>query len=165
MRDFTCVSTWTGLVFVAFVVDVFARRIVGWKVSSSSKTDCVLDALEQALHARRPAPGGLIHHGDHGVQYVSIRCTQRMAEAGIEPSAGSVGDSCDNSMAETINGLYEAEVIHLRSWKTMQEIELAMLDWVDWFNHKRLAGPIGNIPPAKAEAAYDRQHVTLPMAA
>jgi putative transposase len=165
VSDFTYVSTWTGFVYVAFVVDVFARRIVGWKVSSSSRTDFVLDALEQALHARRPAQGGLIHHSDRGVQYVSIRYTQRLAEAGIEPSVGSVGDSYDNALAETINGLYKAEVIHRRSWKTLQEVELATLDWVDWFNHKRLLGPIGDIPPAEAEAAYYRQQVALPMAA
>jgi putative transposase len=147
---------------VAFVVDVFARRIVGWKVSASSMTDFVLDALEQALHARRPTQGGLVHHSDRGVQYVSIRYTQRLAEAGIEPSVGSVGDSYDNALAETINGLYKADVIHRRSWKSLQEVELAMLDW---FNHKRLLGPIGNIPLAEAEAAYDRQRITLPMAA
>lgn len=165
VSDFTYVSTWAGFVYVAFVVDVFARRIVGWKVSASSKTDFVLDALEQALHARRPTQGGLIHHSDRGVQYVSIRYTQRLAEAGIEPSVGSVGDSYDNALAETINGLYKAEVIHRRSWRTMQEVELATLDWVDWFNHKRLLGPIGDIPPAEAEAAYYRQQVALPMAA
>jgi putative transposase len=165
VSDFTYVSTWAGFVYVAFVVDVFARRIVGWKVSASSKTDFVLDALEQALHARRPTQGGLIHHSDRGVQYVSIRYTQRLAEAGVEPSVGSVGDSYDNALAETINGLYKAEVIHRRSWKSLQDVELATLDWVDWFNHKRLLGPIGDIPPAEAEAAYDRQQVTLPMAA
>jgi putative transposase len=165
VSDFTYVSTLAGFVYVAFVVDVFARRIVGWKVSSSSKTDFVLDALEQALHARRPTQGGLIHHSDRGVQYVSIRYTQHLAEAGIEPSVGSVGDSYDNALAETINGLYKAEVIHRRTWKTMQEVELATLDWVDWFNHKRLPGPIGDIPPAEAEAAYYRQQVVLPMAA
>jgi putative transposase len=165
VSDFTYVSTWTGFVYVAFVVDVFARRIVGWKVSASSKTDFVLDALEQALHVHRPTRGDLIHHSDRGVQYVSIRYTQRLAEAGIEPSVGSVGDSYDNALAETINGLYKAEVIHRRSWKSLQEVELATLDWVDWFNHKRLLGPIGDIPPAEAEAAYDRQQVTLPMAA
>ena len=165
VSDFTYVSTWTGFVYVAFVVDVFARRIVGWKVSASAKTDFVLDALEQALHARRPTQGDLIHHSDRGVQYVSIRYTQRLAEAGIEPSVGSVGDSYDNALAETINGLYKAEVIHRRSWKTLQEVELATLDWVDWFNHKRLLGPIGDIPPAEAEAAYYRQQVALPMAA
>ncbi len=165
VSDFTYVSTWAGFVYVAFVIDVFARRIVGWKVSASSNTDFVLDALEQALHARRPAQGGLIHHSDRGVQYVSIRYTQRLGEAGIEPSVGSVCDSYDNALAETINGLYKAEVIHRRSWKTLQEVELATLDWVDWFNHKRLLGPIGNIPPAEAEAAYDRQQVALPMAA
>jgi putative transposase len=147
------------------VIDVFARRIVGWKVSSSARTDFVLDALEQALHARRPTQGGLIHHSDRGVQYVSIRYTERLAEAGIEPSVGSVGDSYDNALAETINGLYKAEVIHRRSWRNLQDVELATLEWVDWFNHKRLLGPIGNIPPAEAEANYYLQPRELAMAA
>jgi putative transposase len=165
VSDFTYVSTWAGFVFVAFVIDVFARRIVGWKVSASARTDFVLDALEQALHARRPAEGGLIHHSDRGVQYVSIRYTERLAEAGIEPSVGSVGDSYDNALAETINGLYKAEVIHRRSWRRLQDVELATLDWVNWFNNKRLLGPIGNMPPAEAEAAYYRQRDVLPTAA
>jgi putative transposase len=165
VSDFTYVSTWTGFVYVAFVIDVFARRIVGWKVSSSARTDFVLDALEQALHARRPTQGGLIHHSDRGVQYVSIRYTERLAEAGIEPSVGSVGDSYDNALAETINGLYKAEVIHRRSWRNLQDVELATLEWVDWFNHKRLLGPIGNIPPAEAEANYYLQPRELAMAA
>lgn len=165
VSDFTYVSTWQGFAYVAFVIDVYARRIVGWKVSSSARTDFVLDALEQALHARRPTQGGLIHHSDRGVQYVSIRYTERLAEAGIEPSVGSVGDSYDNALAETINGLYKAEVIHRRSWRNPQDVELATLDWVDWFNHRRLLGPIGNIPPAEAEAAYYRQQAMLPRAA
>jgi putative transposase len=165
VSDFTYVSTWTGFVYVAFVIDVFARRIVDWKVSSCARTDFVLDALEQALHARRPTQGGLIHHSDRGVQYVSIRYTERLAEAGIEPSVGSVGDSYDNALAETINGLYKAEVIHRRSWKNRQEVELATLDWVNWFNHKRLLGPIGDIPPAEAEAAYYQQPRDLAQAA
>ncbi|GAA0490340.1 IS3 family transposase [Pigmentiphaga daeguensis] len=165
VADFTYVSTWAGFVYVAFVIDVFARRIVGWKVSASARTDFVLDALEQALHARRPTEGGLIHHSDRGVQYVSIRYTERLAEAGIEPSVGSVGDSYDNALAETINGLYKAEVIHRRSWKNLEAVELATLDWVDWFNHRRLLGPIGDIPPAEAEAAYYRQQAALPLAA
>ena len=165
VSDFTYVSTWAGFVYVAFVIDVFARRIVGWKVSSSSRTDFVLDALEQALHARRPTQAGLIHHSDRGVQYVSIRYTERLAEAGIEPSVGSVGDSYDNALAETINGLYKAEVIHRSSWKNLETVELATLDWVDWFNHRRLLDPIGNIPPAEAEEAYYRQQVTLANAA
>lgn len=165
VSDFTYVSTWTGFVHVAFVIDVFARRIVGWRVSASARTDFVLDALEQALHARRPSQGGLIHHSDRGVQYVSIRYTERLAEAGIEPSVGSVGDSYDNALAETINGLYKAEVIHRRSWKNLQEVELATLEWVDWFNHKRLLGPIGDIPPAEAEAAYYEKSRELAMAA
>lgn len=155
VSDFTYVSTWQGFVYVAFVIDVFARRIVGWRVSGSARTDFVLDALEQALYARRPlAQGSLIHHSDRGVQYVSIRYTQRLAEAGIEPSVGSVGDSYDNALAETINGLYKAEVIHRRSWQSREAVELATLEWVDWFNHRRLLGPIGHMPPAEAEMVY-----------
>lgn len=165
VSDFTYGSTWSGFAYVAFAVDVYARRIVGWKVSASARTDFVLDALEQALYERRPTQGGLIHHSDRGVQYVSIRYTERLAEAGIEPSVGSVGDSYDNALAETINGLYKAEVIHRRSWKSLQEVELATLKWVDWFNHKRLLGPIGDIPPAEAEAAYYQQTRELAMAA
>lgn len=158
VSDFTHVSTWQGFVYVAFVIDVFARRIVGWKVSSSARTDFVLDALEQALYARQPVGhDSLIHHSDRGVQYVSIRYTERLAEAGIEPSVGSVGDSYDNALAETINGLYKAEVIHRQSWKSREAVELATLAWVDWFNHRRLLAPIGNIPPAEAEEAYYRQ--------
>ncbi|MFA0925198.1 IS3 family transposase, partial [Xanthomonas fragariae] len=159
------VSTWAGFVYVAFVIDVYARRIVGWKVSQTAHTDFVLDALEQALHARRPTEGGLIHHSDRGVQYVSIRYTERLADAGIEPSVGSVGDSYDNALAETINGLYKAEVIHRRAWRNRQDVELATLDWVDWYNHKRLLGSIGNIPPAEAEEAYYRQQAGYAKAA
>jgi transposase InsO family protein len=162
VSDFTYVSTWQGWVYVAFVIDVFARRIVGWKVSASSRTDFVLDALEQALYARRrEADQALVHHSDRGVQYVSIRYTERLADAGIEPSVGSVGDSYDNALAETINGLYKAEVIHRQSWKNREAVELATLEWVDWFNHKRLLSSIGNIPPAEAEAAYYQQQVAL----
>jgi len=164
VSDFTYVSTWQGFVYVAFVIDVFARRIVGWKVSTSARTDFVLHALEQALYARR-RNGELIHHSDRGVQYVSIRYTERLAEAGIEPSVGSVGDSYDNALAETINGLYKAEVIHRQSWKSPEAVELATLTWVDWFNHRRLLEPIGNIPPAEAEANYYRQTAALPKAA
>jgi len=166
VADFTYVSTWQGHLYVAFVIDVYARRIVGWKVSSTMRTDFVLDALEQALHARRPFDKGrLIHHSDRGSQYVSIRYSERLAEAGIDASVGSVGDSYDNALAETINGLYKAEVIHRRSWPNRQAVEWATLDWVDWFNHKRLLGPIGNIPPAEAEAACYRQQAALPKAA
>jgi putative transposase len=164
VSDFTYVSTWAGFVYVAFVIDVYARRIVGWKVSSTAHTDFVLDALEQALHARRPKES-LIHHSDRGVQYVSIRYSERLAEAGIESSVGSVGDSYDNALAETINGLYKAEVIHRRSWPNLEAVELATLDWVDWFNHKRLLGPIGDIPPAEAEANYYQQTCELATAA
>lgn len=158
VSDFTYVSTWQGFVYVAFVIDVFARRIVGWRVSSSARTDFVLDALEQALYVRRPVDqGSLIHHSDRGVQYVSIRYTERLAEAGIEPSVGSVGDSYDNAMAETINGLYKAEVIHRRDWQNRKAVERATLEWVDCFNHRRLLEPIGNMPPAEAEAIYYQQ--------
>src|SRR5690606_24694215 len=157
VSDFTFVSTWQGFAYVAFIIDVFARRIVGWRVSSSARKDFVLDALEQALYERQPADS-LIHHSDRGSQYVSIRYTERLAEAGIEPSVGSVGDSYDNALAETINGLYKAEVIHRgASWKTREAVELATLRWVDWFNHRRLLAPIGNIPPAEAEANYYQQ--------
>jgi len=156
VSDFTYVSTWQGFVYVAFVIAVFARRIVGWRASSSARTDFVLDALEQALYARKPVgPDRLVHHSDRGVQHVSIRYTERLAEAGLEPSVGSVGDSYDNALAETINGLYKAEVIHRRpSWRTRDEVEWATLAWVDWFNNRRLLEPIGNIPPAEAEQAY-----------
>lgn len=159
VADFTYVSTWQGFVYVAFVVDVFARRIVGWRVSSSMQTDFVLDALEQALYARRAErEGELVHHSDRGSQYVSIRYSERLAEAGIEPSVGSTGDSYDNALAETINGLFKAEIIHRRGpWKTREAVELATLEWVSWFNHHRLLEPIGYIPPAEAEANYWRQ--------
>jgi putative transposase len=161
VADFTYVSTWQGFVYVAFVIDidVFARRIVGWRVSRSMQTDCVLDALEQALYARQPErDDALIHHSDRGSQYVSIRYSECLAEAGIEPSVGSKGDSYDNALAETINGLYKAEVIHRRGpWKTAEAVELATLEWVAWFNHHRLLEPIGYIPPAEAEANYYRQ--------
>ena len=158
VSDFTYVSTWQGWVYVAFVVDVFARRIVGWRVSRSMRTDFVLDALEQALHSRQSERNGtLVHHSDRGSQYVSIRYSERLAEAGIEPSVGSRGDSYDNALAETINGLYKAELIHRRApWKTMAAVELATLEWVAWFNHHRLLEPIGYIPPAEAEANYYR---------
>ena len=159
VSDFTYVSTWQGFVYVAFVIDVFARRIVGWKVSSSARTDFVLDALEQALYARHPEPdSSLVHHSDRGSQYVSIRYSERLAEVGIEPSVGSKGDSYDNALAETINGLYKAELIHRRApWKTKEAVELATLEWVAWFNNHRLLEPIGYIPPAEAEANYYRQ--------
>lgn len=157
VSDFTYVSTWQGWLYVAFVIDVYARRIVGWRVSSSMHTDFVLDALEQALYARQPGRDGvLIHHSDRGSQYVSIRYSERLSEAGIEPSVGSKGDSYDNALAETINGLYKAEVIHRRSWPTRESVELATLEWVSWFNHQRLLAPIGYIPPAEAEANYYR---------
>ena len=166
VSDFTFVATWQGFVYVAFIIDVFVRRIVGWRVSSSARTDFVLDALEQALHERQPSRGdGLIHHSDRGVQYVSIRYTERLAQAGIEPSVGSVGDSYDNALAETINGLYKAEVIQRQGpWRNPQAVEMATLKWVDWFNHRRLLAPIGNVPPAEAEAKYYLQLTSASMA-
>jgi putative transposase len=159
VSDFTYVSTWQGWLYVAFVIDVFARRIVGWRVSSSMHTEFVLDALEQALYARQPErDNSLVHHSDRGSQYVSIRYSERLAEAGVEPSVGSKGDSYDNALAETINGLYKAELIHRRApWKTKEAVELATLQWVAWFNNHRLLEPIGYIPPAEAEANYYRQ--------
>ena len=159
VSDFTYVSTWQGFVHVAFVIDAFARRIVGWRVSRTAHASFVLDALEQALHERLPVQGGgLIHHSDRGVQYVSIRYTERLAEAGIEPSVGSVGDSFDNALAETINGLFKTEVIRRRGpWRSLQAVEFATLEWVDWFNHRRLLEPIGNVPPAETEARYYAQ--------
>jgi len=167
VSDFTYVATWSGFVYVAFVIDAFARRIVGWRVSRTAQAGFVLDALEQALHERRPVGGGgLVHHSDRGVQYVSIRYTQRLAEAGIEPSVGSVGDSYDNALAETIHGLYKAEVIHRRGpWRSFEAVEFATLEWVDWFNNRRLLEPIGHVPPAEAEARYYEQMRTLALAA
>jgi transposase InsO family protein len=159
VSDFTYVATWAGFVYVAFVIDAFARRIVGWRVSRTAHAGFVLDALEQALHERRPVRGGgLVHHSDRGVQYLSIKYTERLAEAGIEPSVGSIGDSYDNALAETINGLYKAEVIHRRGpWRSFEAVEFATLEWVDWFNNRRLFEPIGNLPPAEAEATYYAQ--------
>jgi putative transposase len=156
VSDFTYVATWAGFVYVAFVIDIYARRIVGWRASRTAHASFVLDALEQAIHDRRPAHrGGLVHHSDRGSQYLSIKYTERLAEAGIEPSVGSVGDSYDNALAETINGLYKAEVIHRRgTWRSFEAVEYATLEWVDWFNNRRLLEPIGNIPPAEAEQRY-----------
>lgn len=152
VADFTYVSTWQGFAYVAFIIDVFAGVIVGWRVSSSMETSFVLDALEQAVWARRPS--GTIHHSDKGSQYVSLAYTQRLQDADLLASTGSTGDSYDNAMAESINGLYKAEVIHRKSWKTRQEVELATLAWVDWYNNRRLMERLGHIPPAEAEKAY-----------
>ncbi|EHL3461232.1 IS3 family transposase [Salmonella enterica] len=152
VADFTYVSTWRGFVYVAFIIDVFAGYIVGWRVSSSMETTFVLDALEQALWARRPS--GTIHRSDKGSQYVSLAYTERLKEAGLLASTGSTGDSYDNAMAESINGLYKAEVIHRKSWKNRAEVELATLTWVDWYNNRRLLGRLGHTPPAEAEKAY-----------
>ncbi len=158
VSDFTYVSTWQGWLYVAFVIDVYARRIVGWRVSKTMRTDFVLDALEQALYDRQPDRDALIHHSDRGSQYVSIRYTERLAEAGIEPSVGSRGDSYDNALAETINGLYKTELIHRRApWKSREAVELATLTWVSWFNHHRLMAPLDYLPPAEYEANYYRQ--------
>ena len=167
VADFTYVPSWAGFVYVAFVIDVYARYIVGWRVSRTAHAGFVLDALEQAISDRKPAHrGGLIHHSDRGSQYVSIKYTERLAEAGIEPSVGSVGDSYDNALAETINGLYKAEVIHRRGpWRSFEAVEFATLEWVDWFNHRRLLESIGNIPPAEAEERYYAMLDDVPMAA
>lgn len=165
LSDFTYVATWQGFVYVAArqtlricadVIHAFARRIVGWRASRTAHAGFVLDALDQALHDRRPVHrGGLVHHSDRGSQYVSIRYSERLAEAGIKPSVGSVRDSYDNALAETINGLYKAEVIHRRGpWRKFEAVEFATLEWVDWFNNRRLLKPIGNIPPAEAEERY-----------
>jgi putative transposase len=151
---------------VAFIIDAFARYIVGWKVSRSARTDFVLDALEQALYARQPVSRGVVHHSDRGVQYLSIRYTERLAEAGVVPSVGSVGDSDDNALAETIIGLFKTEVIHRPGpWRHLEAVEYATLEWVDWFNHRRLLEPIGHIPPVELERAYDRQKEESAMAA
>ena len=165
VADFTFVATWTGFVYVAFVVDVFARRIIGWRVARSMHAELVLDALEQALWSRSGIKG-VVHHSDRGSQYLSIRYSERLAEAGAEPSVGSVGDSYDNALAETIIGLYKTEVIHRRGpWRHLEAVEYATLEWVDWFNHRRLLEPIGNVPPAELEAKYYHSTSQLPLAA
>lgn len=154
VADFTYVATWTGFVYVAFVIDVFSRQIIGWRVSKSMSTPLVLDALEQAIWARGYTKG-LIHHSDRGCQYLSIRYTQRLVDAGIESSVGRTGDSYDNALAETIIGLYKTEVIrHRGPWRQINDVEYATLEWIDWFNHRRLLEPIGNMPPAELERAY-----------
>src|SRR5215470_17112244 len=156
VADFTYVATWCGFAYVAFVIDVFARRIVGWRVSSSLATDFVLDALEQAIYDRGNAmPSGLVHHSDRGTQYLSMRYTDRLAEAGIAPSVGSRGDSYDNALAESIIGLFKTEVIQRKGpWRQLAAVEFGTLEWVDWFNHRRLLEPIGYVPPAEYEAQY-----------
>ena len=165
VADITFVATWTGFVYVAFVIDVYSRRIVGWRVANSLRTDLVLDALEQALYSRTGTQG-LIHHSDRGSQYLSIRYTERLAEAGVNASVGSVGDSYDNALAETINGLYKTEVIRRRGpWRHIDAVEYATLEWVDWLNHRRLLEPIGDVPPAELEQAYYRQLEESAMAA
>jgi transposase InsO family protein len=159
VSDFTYVATWRGFIYVAFVIDVFARRIVGWRVSSSLATDFVLDALEQAIYERcGRTTTGLVHHSDRGTQYLSMRYTDRLADAGIAPSVGSRGDSYDNALAESIIGLFKTEVIRrLGPWRHLEAVEFATLDWIDWFNHRRLLEPIGYVPPAEYEARYYEQ--------
>ena len=165
VADFTFVATWTGFVYVAFVIDVFARRIVGWRASRSMHTELVLDALDQALHARH-VEKGLIHHSDHGSQYLSIRYTDRLTENGVTASVGSIGDSYDNALAETVIGLFKTEVIYARGpWRSLEAVEYATLEWVDWFNHRRLLEPIGYLPPAQFEREYHRQNTGLAIAA
>ena len=158
VADFTFVATWRGFVYVAFVIDVFARRIVGWRVSSSLRTDFVLDALDQAIYERCGDVGDLIHHNDRGSQYLAMRYTERLADAGIEPSVGSRGDSYDNALAESVIGLFKTEVIRLKGpWRHLEAVEFATLDWVDWFNHRRLLEPIGDVPPSEYEQRYYEQ--------
>jgi len=160
VADLTYVATWRGFVYVAFVIDVYSRSIVGWRVSNSLRTDLALDALEQALHAR-PRGEGQIHHSDRGVQYLSIHYTERLAEAGIESSVGSVGDSYDNALAESVIGLYKTEVIRARGpWRNIESVEFATLEWVDWFNNRRLLEPLGYVPPAEYEEAFYRSQGT-----
>jgi transposase InsO family protein len=155
VADITYVATWNGFVYVAFVTDVFSRRIVGWRVSSSLRSDLALDALEMALWARGKNADGLVHHSDRGSQYLSIRYSERLAEAGAVASVGSKGDSYDNALAETIIGLYKTEVIRRRGpWKSIDDVEFATLEWIDWFNNRRLLEPIGDIPPAEYEMLY-----------
>ena len=167
VSDFTYVATWQGFVHVAFVIDAYARRIVGWRVSRTATAGFVLDALEQAIHQRRPAKDmGLVAHSDRGSQYLALRYTERLAEAGIAPSVGSVGDSFDNALAETVIGLFKTEVIRRRGpWRSLEAVEFATLEWVHWFNHRRLLGPIGHIPPAEAEARFHGQLENTAMAA
>jgi transposase InsO family protein len=165
VADLTYVATWRGFVYVAFVIDVFARMIVGWRVSSSLRTDLALDALEQALYSR-PNSGRLVHHSDRGVQYLAIRYTERLAKAGIEPSVGSVGDSYDNALAESVIGLYKTEVIKRQGpWRHGEAVEFATLAWVDWFNNRRLLEPIGHVPPVEYEETYYRVQETPAMGA
>ena len=154
VADFTYVATWSGVLYAAFVIDAFSRMIVGWRVSSSMRTELVLDALEQAVHARGDVDG-VVHHSDRGSQYLSIRYTERLAEAGVEPSVGSIGDSYDNALAETVIGLYKTELIRQqRPWRNFEAVEYATLCWVDWFNNRRLFEGIGYVPPAEYERAY-----------
>jgi transposase InsO family protein len=160
VADLTYVATWRGFVYVAFVIDVFSRKIVGWRASSSLRTDLALDALEQALYDR-PGASDLVHHSDRGTQYLSIRYTERLAEAGIEPSVGSVGDSYDNALAESIIGLFKAEIIRRRGpWRNLEQVEFVTLEWVDWYNNRRLFEPIGYVPPAEFEEVYHRSQQT-----
>ena len=166
VSDLTYVATWRGFAYTAFVIDAYARRIVGWRVSHSLHTDLALDALEQALHERRAPREGLVHHSDRGVQYLSLRYTERLVQMGIAPSVGSVGDSYDNALAESIIGLYKTELIARRGpWRHCEAVELATLHWVHWYNHRRLFGPLGHVPPAQFEAHYDHQLRESAMAA
>jgi putative transposase len=165
VADFTYVATWTGFVYVAFVIDVFSRMIVGWRVSRSMRSELALDALEQALHAR-PMTGDLVHHSDRGVQYLSIRYTERLVAAGIERSVGRVGDAYDNALAESIIGLYKTELIELQGpWRNFDAVEYATLNWVDWFNSRRLLEPLGYLPPTEFETIYYHQEHPAEVAA
>jgi putative transposase len=167
VSDFTYVPTWSGTVYVAFVIDVFARRIVGWRVSTSMSAQFVLDALDQAIWQRKtPMNKDLIHHSDRGAQYMSIKYSERLAEEGIDPSVGTVGDSYDNALAECVIGLFKTEVINaIGPWRSMRDVEWQVLKWIDWYNNRRLHAPIGYVPPAEAEEAYFANLKTLDTAA
>ncbi len=161
VSDLTCVATWSGIVYVCFIVDAFSRMIVGWRVATHMRTEMVLDALEMARWSRGTHLEGLVCHSDAGSQFTSIRYGERLAEFGAMPSIGSVGDSYDNALAETVHGLYKTELIRRRGpWRTVDDVELATLGWVHWFNHERLHGTLGDIPPVEFEAAYHHQQDT-----
>jgi putative transposase len=158
VADLTYVRTWSGFVYVAFIIDAFSRFLVGWQAARWLRTDLALDALEMAIWRRQAQLDGLVHHSDRGGQYLAIRYTERLAEAGAVTFVGSRGDSYDNALAETIIGLYKTELIHRRGpWKGLDQVEYATLEWVDWFNHRRLLEPIGHVPPAEFEAAYHQR--------
>jgi putative transposase len=163
VADLTYVRTWSGFAYVAFIVDAYSRRIVGWQIARSLRAELALDALEQALWTRHEPLDGLIHHSDRGGQYLAIRYTERLAEVGVVRSVGSRGDSYDNALAESVNGLYKAELVYRQGpWRGIEDLELATLRWVDWYNHRRLFSAIGYVPPVEYEANHYRETVPAP---